>query len=187
MESKDQLRTQLRRQRTERHACADFAASNQAIIKQLEGLLPQLLKGRPGYLASFWPLAGEPDLRPLASSGIPLALPRTQASGLVFHPWQAHTPLERDSCGIPAPQGERPLGGEELALLLVPALAVDQRGIRLGSGGGWYDRLRADQHWRAVPALVVLPQASVLAQLPSDPWDIPFPGWITEQGLRWVQ
>jgi 5-formyltetrahydrofolate cyclo-ligase len=37
-----------------------------------------------------------------------------------------------------------------------------------------------------VPALVVLPQAYVLAKLPRDPWDIPFQGWITEQGLSWV-
>ena len=240
MESKDQLRKQLRTQRNERLACADFAASDipasdiparnfpaspsatghseagrseasesearessssnisppkdsaasntdLAIIQQLDALLPELLKKRPGSIASFWPLAGEPDLRPLASKGLPLALPRTEPSGLCFLPWHADTVLEPDSCGIPSPRRQRPLAAEELAVLLVPALAVDQRGIRLGSGGGWYDRLRADPGWGAVPALVVLPQAFVRAQLPRDPWDIPFHGWITEQGLRWVQ
>jgi 5-formyltetrahydrofolate cyclo-ligase len=240
MESKDQLRKQLRTQRNERLACADFTASDipasdipasdiqarnfpashsatghseagrcepressswtmpprknsaasdsdLAIIQQLDALLPELLKKRPGSIASFWPLAGEPDLRPLASKGLPLALPRTEPSGLCFLPWHADTVLEPDSCGIPSPRRQRPLAAEELSVLLVPALAVDQRGIRLGSGGGWYDRLRADPGWGAVPALVVLPQAFVKAQLPRDPWDIPFHGWITEQGLRWVQ
>jgi len=214
MESKDQLRKQLRSQRNERLAGANctyndsgyrnISASDSeardgsskgssasdidlAIIQQLDALLPKLLKDRTGSIASFWPLAGEPDLRPLASKGLPLALPRTEASGLCFLPWHANTVLEPDSCGIPAPRRERPLAAGELALLLVPALAVDQRGIRLGSGGGWYDRLRADPGWGAVPALVVLPQAFVRAQLPRDPWDIPFHGWITEQGLRWVQ
>ena len=194
MESKDQLRKQLRSQRNERLACADIPAKNfpasdsdLAIIQQLEALLPELLKKRPGSIASFWPLAGEPDLRPLASKGLPLALPRTEPSGLCFLPWHADTVLEPDSCGIPSPRRQRPLVAGELAVLLVPALAVDQRGIRLGSGGGWYDRLRAEPGWGAVPALVVLPQAFVRAQLPRDPWDIPFQGWITEQGLCWAQ
>lgn len=77
------------------------------------------------------------------------------------------------------------LSPEALALLLVPALALDRHGIRLGSGGGWYDRLRADPRWRAVPALAVLPSACRCALLPRDPWDIPFDGWLDEQGLGW--
>ncbi len=74
-----------------------------------------------------------------------------------------------------------------LALLLVPALAIDPHsGIRLGSGGGWYDRLRADPAWRAVPALAVLPAAGVVAGLPRDGWDVPFAGWLDETGLHWI-
>jgi 5-formyltetrahydrofolate cyclo-ligase len=69
----------------------------------------------------------------------------------------------------------------------VPALAVDQSGIRLGYGGGWYDRLRQDQTWQQVPALVVLPQCCVVEQLPRDPWDVPFAGWITETGCQRLQ
>jgi len=67
-------------------------------------------------------------------------------------------------------------------MLLVPALAMDQRGIRLGSGGGWYDRLRADPAWRLLPALAVLPAACVAPSLPADPWDVPFTGWLDEIG-----
>ncbi|MFN5162901.1 MAG: 5-formyltetrahydrofolate cyclo-ligase, partial [Cyanobacteriota bacterium] len=78
------------------------------------------------------------------------------------------------------------LAAPDLGLLLVPALAIDRRGIRLGYGGGWYDRLRADPAWRAVPALVVLPAACVVEALPSDPWDVPFDGWIDESGLHWI-
>jgi 5-formyltetrahydrofolate cyclo-ligase len=75
-----------------------------------------------------------------------------------------------------------PLQAHQLALLLVPALAMDQRGIRLGSGGGWYDRLRADPAWRQVPALAVLPAACLAPSLPADPWDVPFNGWLDETG-----
>jgi 5-formyltetrahydrofolate cyclo-ligase len=85
---------------------------------------------------------------------------------------------------VPAPEVLAP---EALGLLLVPALAIDQAGIRLGSGGGWYDRLRADPAWRAVPALAVLPAACVCAQLPRDKWDVPFAGWLDERGVTWLE
>jgi 5-formyltetrahydrofolate cyclo-ligase len=68
-------------------------------------------------------------------------------------------------------------------LLLVPALACDAEGIRLGYGGGWYDRLRADPAWAQVPALAVLPRGCRVEQLPRDPWDVPLQGWIDEDGL----
>jgi 5-formyltetrahydrofolate cyclo-ligase len=72
----------------------------------------------------------------------------------------------------------------QLQLLLIPALAIDQRGVRLGYGGGWYDRLRSDPAWQQRPALAVLPQACVVAELPRDPWDLPLDGWISEQGWQ---
>ena len=121
---------------------------------------------------------------------------------LVYLPWQGERPSGLDACGIPAPlpppgasvAGLAPevmaadvLAPEALGLLLVPALAIDQAGIRLGSGGGWYDRLRADPAWRAVPALAVLPAACVCAQLPRDPWDVPFAGWLDERGVTWLE
>ena len=73
---------------------------------------------------------------------------------------------------------------DALGLLLVPALAMDRRGIRLGYGGGWYDRLRAEPAWRTVPALAVLPAACVVEALPRDGWDVPFAGWLDERGLH---
>jgi len=37
-----------------------------------------------------------------------------------------------------------------------------------------------------VPALVVLPAACVCDRLPADPWDVPFDGWLDEQGCHWI-
>ena len=89
-----------------------------------------------------------------------------------------------DGCGIPAPLNQPPLTADQLDLLLVPALAVDQNGIRLGYGGGYYDRLRTQPPWRRIPALVVLPGACVTRRaLPRDPWDRAFDGWVSEQGV----
>jgi 5-formyltetrahydrofolate cyclo-ligase len=136
------------------------------------------------HLGLYWPLAGEVDLRPLAQqrSG-PVALPVIEQHRLVYRPWQPGQPLEADDCGILAPPAcAGNLNPDQLGLLLIPALAIDQRGVRLGYGGGWYDRLRAEPPWRQVPALAVLPEACVVAELPHDPWDVPLEGWISERG-----
>jgi 5-formyltetrahydrofolate cyclo-ligase len=145
----------------------------------------------PSRLGLYWPLGHEPDWRPLLE-GWPealrqrLALPVVRCESgverLTYGAWHPADPLLADSCGIPAPVAAAPLQAHQLALLLVPALAIDQRGIRLGSGGGWYDRLRADPAWRQVPALAVLPAACLAPSLPADPWDVPFTGWLDETG-----
>lgn len=169
------------------------------------GLVATALRELPAWLARqprglhlglYRQLGSEPDPDPLiatwpAAAPPPLALPAVVADAhegrqLVYLPWSPGQLLHPDSCGIPAPIGPPPLAAADLALLLVPALAIDRRGIRLGYGGGWYDRLRADPAWRAVPALVVLPAACVVEALPSDPWDVPFDGWIDESGLHWI-
>jgi 5-formyltetrahydrofolate cyclo-ligase len=177
----------------------------------LPGVLPGELPGelpseRPDLLPGERPADAGPSSGPARKAGGDgpgRAAARTSATGvapseasrpperLVYLPWDGEPPSGLDACGIPAPlpsPGESPAGlaPEQLGLLLVPALAIDPDGIRLGSGGGWYDRLRADPAWRAVPALAVLPAACVVDRLPRDPWDVPFSGWLDERGVTWV-
>ena len=160
--------------------------------------LPVVLPQQPGEPQGrliYRPWRRETPLRPDAC-GIPAPLPsdgeRTQRLVL-----EAQAPEARPGAALPAgclpPEGLPPvvlasgaLPPEALGLLLVPALAIDREGLRLGSGGGWYDRLRADPAWRAVPALAVLPSACVVDQLPRDPWDVPFSGWLDENGVHAV-
>ncbi len=193
--SKQALRRQFRACR--RQALAAATPGLRAVARQR---LPSLLA--PGtWLGLYLPVGSEPDLDPWAAAGLAerlqarLALPAVlppqpgEAQGrLVYLPWLPGAPLRADACGIPAPlpaDGREPvpLPPEALGLLLVPALSVDRSGLRLGSGGGWYDRLRADPAWRSVPALAVLPSACVVDRLPRDPWDVPFNGWLDETGL----
>ena len=192
-QQKAALRRHFRRQRR-----ASIPAAAMGLLEAAQRELPALI--RPGRrLGLWWPIGAEPDLRPLAVAlhqrrPDALALPVVEpwppgGSRLQLHyrPWSPGEPLLPDACGIPAPAAAAapPLRPGELALLLVPALAIDRCGIRLGSGGGWYDRLRADPAWRALPALAVLPSACVsAAALPRDPWDVPFDGWLDEQGLH---
>ena len=110
----------------------------------------------------------------------------------MYRPWRSGEVLEADGCGIPAPAarsaapGDGALAAEQLGLLLIPALACDAAGIRLGYGGGWYDRLRATPGWAQVPALAVLPRGCRVERLPRDPWDGPLQGWLDEDGPTWI-
>jgi 5-formyltetrahydrofolate cyclo-ligase len=199
MSTKSALRQEFRAQRQ-----ALLPAAQPAIARQALRHVPELL-GPGRFLGLYWPLPGEVDLRALRTL-LPgrVALPAiTHAAGdgdarLVYRPWHHPEPLVPDGCGIPAPAahtgvpgpGERGAGElepEALGLLLIPALACDAAGIRLGYGGGWYDRLRADPAWARVPALAVLPQGCRVAQLPRDPWDVPLQGWLDEHGPAWLE
>lgn len=66
----------------------------------------------------------------------------------------------------------------EAALVLVPALAVDRRGVRLGRGGGWYDRsLILARPGTAL--LAVVRDDEVVDELPREPHDVPVTGVVT--------
>ena len=202
--AKDSLRRHYRQLRRQ-----SLPLAEPALLEVLATALPQALEAAdahadaleataqakpqagPSRLGLYWPVGHEPDWRPLLERWPEalrqrLALPVVRCEGgvgrLTYGAWHPADPLRADGCGIPAPVAAAPLEADALALLLVPALAIDQRGIRLGSGGGWYDRLRADPAWRQLPALAVLPAACLAPSLPADPWDVPFTGWLDESG-----
>tara|TARA_B100001964_G_C13986605_1_gene488689 strand:- start:169 stop:732 length:564 start_codon:yes stop_codon:yes gene_type:complete len=159
-----------------------------SIVQQVAKTLQLKYAKLQGHLGIYWPITGEVDLRALQTTlKSPLALPASKADGsLSYHPWRS-TPLQNDACMIPAPLNEPVLEASEIGLLLIPALAMDQLGVRLGYGGGFYDRLRGDLTWRKIPALAVLPQACISTELlPRDHWDVPLDGWITEAGITRV-
>jgi len=168
-----------------------------AILVAALSELPRQLQclGRHGFLGLYSPLKNEPDLRSLSTQLehhdclCGMALPAVdQRDMLVYRRWRAGQPLGLDACGIPAPDAAaESLNAGSLAMLLVPGLAVDGEGYRLGSGNGYFDRLRKHPDWSEVPALVVLPASCRVNRLPRDPWDVPFDGWLSEDGLQWLQ
>lgn len=68
-------------------------------------------------------------------------------------------------------------------LLLVPAVACDRRGYRLGYGGGFYDRLLSSPEWADKTAIAIVFDFAQLPSLPNDPWDQRLVGVCTESGL----
>jgi 5-formyltetrahydrofolate cyclo-ligase len=64
-------------------------------------------------------------------------------------------------------------------MALIPGLAWDRNGNRLGRGGGYYDRLLAGEEWRAFRCGIFL-SVQKLTTIPHDPWDSPLDAVVTE-------
>ena len=135
------------------------------------------------YTAIYWPLKNEVDIRSLKKKGS-LALPRCRdKKELLFYPWD-EKPLTKDSEGILSPDNEFSLTHEQISMIFVPCLSVDKNLIRLGYGGGYFDRLRRDKKWRNIPCIGVL-TSNCLSTIPltRSEWDIPLSGFITEKEI----
>ena len=136
-----------------------------------------------GYIAIYWPIRNEVDIRSLKEN-ISLALPRCRGKKeLLFYPWDEE-PLTKDSQGILSPNNTFSLSYKQISMIFVPCLSVDKNLIRLGYGGGYFDKLRRDKNWRNVPCVGVLTSNCISAiPLSKAEWDIPLSGFITEKEI----
>ena len=136
-----------------------------------------------GYIAIYWPLRNEVDIRSLKEK-FSLALPRCKDKNeLLFYPWDEE-PLTNDSEGILSPNNSFSLSYKQISMIFVPCLSVDKNLIRLGYGGGYFDKLRKDMNWRNIPCIGVLTSSCVSTiPLTRAKWDIPLSGFITEKEI----
>jgi 5-formyltetrahydrofolate cyclo-ligase len=92
-------------------------------------------------IASYWPIGSELDTRPLLEylhrSGYVCALPCVEPQGIIFKKWRPDVPMIQGYAGIFEPQSAEILSPD---ILLIPLLAFDLKGQRLGYGKGHYDR-----------------------------------------------
>ncbi len=139
-------------------------------------------------MAGYWPMREEADIRPLLTAlherGHRVALPRVVRRGrpLRFLHWQPDDALVPGHAGI-----LEPAGGEEITpeVLLVPLLAFDGAGQRLGYGGGFYDRTLAALRARGgLLAIGVAYGDQEVDSLPPDDHDEPLDWLVTERGCR---
>jgi 5-formyltetrahydrofolate cyclo-ligase len=131
-------------------------------------------------------LPGEIDPSPIVDAGLAAGktvyFPRLQEGTLKF---LAALPsaLRPGAFAIPEPLEGALLLDKSSTLFLVPGVAFDSRGTRLGRGGGHYDRALADH--AAGFRLGLAADSQLAARLPHDDWDQPMDGVITEQRMLW--
>jgi 5-formyltetrahydrofolate cyclo-ligase len=186
---KAELRARILRTRREL-AAEEREAAATALVERVRGLPEYTDKGT---VAAYVSMGTEPGTGPLIEAMrkagtrvlLPVLLPDND---LDWAEYRGSDALVRTGRGLFEPTGTR-LGPDAVAqvrLLLLPGLAVDTHGVRLGRGGGSYDRalgraLRAGTH----PLLVVLLYAhEVIASVPNEPHDHLVDAALTPQGVH---
>lgn len=139
-------------------------------------------------VAGYWPMADEADPRGLMASlagmGAHLALPCVpgRAMALVFRHWSFGNALVPGVFGTEEPVPSAPIVVPDI--LLVPLLAFDAAGYRLGYGGGYYDRTLADlRKKKPVLAVGVAYGGQMVNAVPREDTDEPLDLLVSETGL----
>jgi 5-formyltetrahydrofolate cyclo-ligase len=140
----------------------------------------------PGaVVAGYWPIKSEADPRALMAAlsglGHPLALPCVvrRAAPLLFRCWQDGDPLGRGAYGTSEPLSSA--APVMPSVLLVPLLAYDPAGYRLGYGGGYYDRTLAAQ---PVLAVGIAYAGQEIPAVPHEAHDLRLNAVLSETGLK---
>jgi 5-formyltetrahydrofolate cyclo-ligase len=109
-------------------------------------------------------------------------LPRITGDHLAVH--LAEGALQVHRWGVREPLATAPsLDPQQLDAVVVPCLAADRQGFRLGYGKGYYDRFLSRLN-PSIPTIGVVPQQLLVEQLPRDNWDLPLQYLVTQQGIQ---
>ena len=190
-DAKARLREQVLARRRRRSASSRRSAET-GFARHLGHLLAQ--RG-PGDVAAFLPLPGEPPLLPALAAAhdgerrvwLPAVEPGRRLSWVR---WEPDVPLVPGALpGLLEPAGTR----HDLdvfaavTVLLVPVVAVDRAGVRLGFGGGYYDRflprMHAAGHRPRTVACCFADEVLPAGTVPREAHDAVLGGVLTEQGV----
>ncbi|MBX9715873.1 MAG: 5-formyltetrahydrofolate cyclo-ligase [Burkholderiaceae bacterium] len=163
--------------------------------RQAETILPEtaprvwLVRRDEKTIGGYWPIKGEFDPLPALyrwSEGnderrIGLPVVDKTVGALQFHVWFPGCPMERDAYDIPKPKGTETFAPQ---MVLMPCVGYGPGGVRLGYGGGFYDRTVGELTPR--PYTVGLCYSNgFLPFLRARPEDLPLDALLTDDGVVW--
>jgi 5-formyltetrahydrofolate cyclo-ligase len=175
----------LRQTAFEARTRAAEALGPKAALLIARRLLGDFVFMKGAIVAGYAAVRGEVDPFPLMAAlhaqGHPLCLPRMQGRQLAFHAWKPGDALiVTGSFAIPEPGAKAKERRPDL--VLVPLLAFDRDGYRLGYGGGFYDRYLSEHRAkRTIRAIGIAYAAQQMETLPHTPTDERLDAVVTEE------
>jgi len=135
---------------------------------------------------AYHPLPTELDLLPMldVERGKDWIFPRVSGESLSLHLWSPGACWRKGAFGIlePDPMHWPEVGVEAIDVALIPGMAFDRNGKRLGRGRGFYDRLLASPVFRALKVGITTDRF-LLDEIPIEAHDIPMDLVVTESGI----
>ena len=188
--SKAHLRRELRRQRRSLPPAQRGRAARALAARAARSAVFRRSRRIAVYLSADGEMDPSPLVRLAWNQGKSVYLPviRRHGARLEFRRYRPDSVLRPGAYRLPYPAGPRRAlhAPNRLDLVLAPLVGFDRRGLRLGMGGGFYDRTfaaLAARRWGR-PRLVGLAyRFQQVADLPAEPWDVPLWGVFTEAGL----
>ncbi|MDD5199107.1 MAG: 5-formyltetrahydrofolate cyclo-ligase [Terrimicrobiaceae bacterium] len=138
-----------------------------------------------GMIFGFVPMRSEPDWLPRGAKQR-VAVPRVEGDRLVFHRVEGLWELARGPFGAREPAADETTRVEagEAEIVLVPGVAFDREGTRLGRGRGFYDRFLADPAL-AARRIAICFACQIVERVPVEPHDAEVDALLTEDG--WIE
>lgn len=124
-----------------------------------------------GYLPYNQEVRTVPMLQRALDEGKRVAVPKVYGEEMRFIYLEDLTQVSKGYAGIPEPIADAPVADDQRALVLMPGLAFDPQGHRIGYGGGFYDRFLAQEPNH--PTLALCYEFQMQAHLDTEEFDIP--------------
>jgi len=185
VEAKQELRRAIRQSRKERTPHADEALLIAEHVLDLEAIQVARKEGRP--IACYVARAEEPPthvlLEQLHAAGATVLLPRVEGESMTWVQVDENTTWAKNAWGINEPLG--PAHSHRPEVWVIPGLAVDADGYRLGQGGGFYDRELENVDDDATIIALVFEEESI-PEVPREDHDRRVDVVVTPQRVRWL-
>ena len=131
----------------------------------------------------FYPLPDEPDLTPLIQGYLEtkrIILPGVDGDNIILRQFSGSSQMHIGAFGIKEPDNKVLVDTNSIDLVIVPGVAFDKKGNRIGRGKGYYDKLLSDKHFKAIMKIGCAFGFQIIDSVPMECHDIKIDGVVCE-------